>query len=84
MSMYEDISVIPLYIGFVRIYDSELDHTWDEQVFVGISYTKALAAVRGALKDGWPKTATVQGLIKHFQIQPNGEVSFLTWEGDIK
>ena len=84
MSMYEDISVIPLYIGLVRIYDSELDHTWDEQVFVGISYTKALTAVRGALKDGWPKTATVQGLIKHFQIQPNGEVSFLIWEGDIK
>ena len=84
MSMYEDISVIPLYIGLVRIYDSELDHTWDEQVFVGLSYSKAHSAVCGSLKSGWPETASVQGVIRHYQITPNGEVVFLTWEGDVK
>lgn len=84
MSLYEDISVIPLYIGVVRIYDSNLDHTWDEQVGIGLIYSKIRTAVSEALQSGWPKTASVQGIIRHYHIRPNGDLCFLMWEGDVK
>ncbi|ACL06214.1 hypothetical protein Dalk_4536 [Desulfatibacillum aliphaticivorans] len=83
MTGYEDISVIPIFIGINRIYDSEIDHSWDNMVYIGTQYSKAVSAVIGA-KDpkNLPDTASAQGIIKHFHLLPNGDMRFLMWEGD--
>ena len=82
MSLFEDISVIPVYQGVVRIYDSEKDHCWDEQVYLGLSLNKAQSDITASTTSDWPKTATVVGFIRFYQIRPNGEFCFLMekWE----
>ena len=77
MSLFEDISVIPVYQGIVRIYDSEMDHCWDEQVYIGLSFSQAQSAIIDSTTSEWPKTATVTGSIRFYQIRPNGDFCFL-------
>lgn len=77
MSLFEDISVIPVYQGIVRIHDSEKDHFWDEQVYTGLSFSEAQSAIIASTDSYWPKTATVVGSIRFYQIRPNGDFCFL-------
>ena len=56
MSLFEDISVIPVFQGIVRIHDSEKDHCWDEQVYLGLSFSKAQSAITASTTSDWPKT----------------------------
>lgn len=77
MSLFEDISVIPIYQGIARIYDSEKDHTWDEQVYIGLAFHKCMTAITESVTSEWPKTAKVVGIIRFYHIQPNGDFRFL-------
>lgn len=78
MSLFEDISVIPLYIGIVRIEDTEKDIRWDEQVYIGLKFDKAISAVIASQNSEWPKTVSrVVGIIRFYHVLPNGDVRFL-------
>jgi len=36
--MFENIAVIPMYVGVLKITDSQKDMRWEQQVYIGTDY----------------------------------------------
>lgn len=77
--VFENIMVIPLYIGVIRKINSQKMWSCEQQVYIGTDYGKAYAAVsEAACEKYWPEGVTdVKMFIKHYHIKPDGAMAYI-------
>jgi hypothetical protein len=76
--MFENIAVIPMYVGILKITDSQKDMTWEQQVYFGTDYGKAHEAAFMAAREGWPDSVTeLKAVVRYYHIRSDGTMAYI-------